>query len=250
VEGRWGAARFLARRYPLGAIGAAIMLLFVLAALFAELITVYDPLTTDSTLRLAAPSAAHWMGADNFGRDVYSRIAFGARVSLAVGIGATALGCLFGVALGLVSGYLGGWVDLLVQRLIDILQALAAAVLALVMAAALGPSLQNTIVAIAIPLIPYVARVDPCQYARAARAAIRRGGAAGDRHERPAHRAAPRAAQHAGPLIVLGTAQFGSAILIEASLSFLGLGIPSPIPPGGACCRSPRPNTCASRPGW
>ncbi len=232
VEGRWGAARFLARRYPLGAIGAAIMLLFVLAALFAELITVYDPLTTDSTLRLAAPSAAHWMGADNFGRDVYSRIAFGARVSLAVGIGATALGCLFGVALGLVSGYLGGWVDLLVQRLIDILQALPLLVLALVMAAALGPSLQNTIVAIAIPLIPYVARVIRANtlalrelpFVEAARATGMSDLRIALRHVLP---------NTLAPLIVLGTAQFGSAILIEASLSFLGLGIPEPYPSWG-----------------
>jgi peptide/nickel transport system permease protein len=232
VEGRWGAARFLARRYPLGAIGAAIMLLFVLAALFAELITVYDPLATDSVMRLAPPSAAHWMGADNFGRDVYSRIAFGARVSLAVGIGATALGCLFGVTLGLLSGYLGGWVDLLVQRLIDILQALPLLVLALVMAAALGPSLQNTIVAIAIPLIPYVARVIRANtltlrelpFVEAARATGMSDLRIALRHVLP---------NTLAPLIVLATAQLGSAILIEASLSFLGLGIPEPYPSWG-----------------
>jgi peptide/nickel transport system permease protein len=232
VEGRWGAARFLARRYPLGAVGAAIMLLFVLAALFAGLITVYDPLATDSVLRLAPPSAAHWMGADNFGRDVYTRIAFGARISLAVGIGATALGCLFGVALGLVSGYLGGWVDLLVQRLIDILQALPLLVLALVMAAALGPSLQNTIIAIAIPLIPYVARVIRANtlalrelpFVEAARATGMSDLRIALRHVLP---------NTLAPLIVLGTAQLGSAILIEASLSFLGLGIPEPFPSWG-----------------
>src|SRR5262249_45186194 len=116
-------------------------------------------LATDAAHSLAPPSAIYWMGADNFGRDVYSRIVFGARISLAVGIGSTLLGCLVGVALGLVSGYLSGWVDLPVQRLIDILQALPLLVLALVMAAALGPSLKNTILAIAIPLVPYVARV-------------------------------------------------------------------------------------------
>ena len=232
VEGRWGAARFLARRYPLGAIGAAIMLLFVLAALFAELITVYDPLATNAALSLAPPGATHWMGADNFGRDVYSRIAFGARVSLAVGIGATALGCLFGVTLGLLSGYLGGWVDLLVQRLIDILQALPLLVLALVMAAALGPSLQNTIVAIAIPLIPYVARVIRANtltlrelpFVEAARATGMSDLRIALRHVLP---------NTLAPLIVLATAQLGSAILIEASLSFLGLGIPEPYPSWG-----------------
>ena len=232
VSGRWGAARFLARRYPLGAIGAAIMLVFVLAALFAELITVYDPLATDATLRLAAPSAAHWMGADNFGRDVYTRIAHGARISLAVGIGATALGCLFGVALGLVSGYLGGWVDLLVQRLIDILQALPLLVLALVMAAALGPSLQNTVIAISIPLIPVVARVIRANtlalreqpFVEAARAIGMSDLRIAIRHVLP---------NTLAPLIVLATAQLGSAILTEAALSFLGLGIPEPFPSWG-----------------
>ena len=232
VRGRWGELRFLARRYPLGAIGAAIMTLFVFAALFAEFLTPYSPLATDAAQSLAAPGAAHWMGADNFGRDVYSRIAFGARISLAVGIGSTALGCLLGVALGLASGYLSGWVDLLVQRLIDILQALPLLVLALVMAAALGPSLKNTVIAIAIPLIPYVARVIRANtlalrvqpFVEAARAAGMGDLAIALRHVLP---------NTLAPLIVLATAQLGAAILTEAALSFLGLGIPEPHPSWG-----------------
>ncbi len=232
VKGRWSAVRFLARRYPLGAIGAAIMAVFAFAALFAEIITFYDPLATDASISLAPPSAAHWMGADNFGRDVYSRIAYGARISLAVGIGSTALGCLFGVSLGLVSGYRSGWVDLLVQRLIDILQALPLLVLALVMAGALGPSLRNTIVAIAIPLIPYVARVIRANtlalrelpFIEAARATGMSDFRIAIRHVLP---------NTLAPLIVLATAQLGSAILTEAALSFLGLGIPEPYPSWG-----------------
>jgi peptide/nickel transport system permease protein len=232
VEGRWSSARFLARRYPLGAIGAAIMAVFVFAALFAEIITFQNPLATNASLSLAPPSAAHWMGADHFGRDVYSRIAYGARISLAVGIGSTALGCLFGVSLGLLSGYLSGWVDLLVQRLIDILQALPLLVLALVMAAALGPSLKNTIVAIAIPLVPYVARVIRANtlalrelpFVDAARAIGMSDLRIAIRHVLP---------NTLAPLIVLATAQLGSAILTEASLSFLGLGIPEPYPSWG-----------------
>jgi peptide/nickel transport system permease protein len=232
VKGRWSAALFLARRYPLGAIGAAIMALFVFAALFAGLITLHDPLATNAAQSLAAPSAANWMGADNFGRDVYSRIVYGARISLAVGVGSTALGCLFGVALGLLSGYLSGWVDLLVQRLIDILQALPLLVLALVMAAALGPSLENTIVAIAIPLIPYVARVIRANtlalrelpFVEAARAIGMSDWRIAIRHVLP---------NTLAPLIVLATAQLGSAILTEAALSFLGLGIPEPYPSWG-----------------
>ena len=232
VTGRWSELRFLARRYPLGAIGAAIMAVFVFAALFAGQITAYSPLATDAAHSLAAPSAAHWMGADNFGRDVYSRIAYGARISLAVGLGSTALGCLFGVALGLLSGYLAGWVDLVVQRLIDILQALPLLVLALVMAAALGPSLQNTVIAIAIPLIPYVARVIRANtlalreqpFVEAARAGGMGEFAIAVRHVLP---------NTLAPLIVLATSQLGAAILTEAALSFLGLGIPEPHPSWG-----------------
>jgi peptide/nickel transport system permease protein len=232
VTGRWSALRFLARRYPLGTIGALIMAVFVFAALFANLITFYSPLATDAARSLAPPSMAHWMGADNFGRDVYSRIAYGARISLAVGLGSTALGCLFGVALGLLSGYLSGWVDLLVQRVIDILQALPLLVLALVMAAALGPSLKNTIFAIAIPLIPYVARVIRANtlmlrelpFVEAAKAIGMSDFRIAFRHILP---------NTLAPLIVLATAQLGAAILTEAALSFLGLGIPEPYPSWG-----------------
>src|SRR5579871_2042972 len=111
------------------------MSVFVLSALFADVITVYSPVTTNASISLAPPSAAHWLGADFMGRDVYSRIIYGARISLAVGIGATALGGSIGIAVGLMSGYLGGWVDLATQRLIDMLQSLPLLVLALVMAA-------------------------------------------------------------------------------------------------------------------
>jgi peptide/nickel transport system permease protein len=232
VGGSWGAALFLARRHPLGAIGAVIMAVFVFAALFADLISRYDPLAVDAAMSLAPPSAAHWLGADSFGRDVYARIVYGARISLAVGIGSTLLGSALGVVIGLASGYLLGWVDLVTQRVIDILQALPLLVLALVMAAALGPSLETTIVAIAIPLVPYVARV-----IRANTLALR---------ELPFVEASKTigmselriAVRHVlpntlAPLIVLATAQLGSAILTEASLSFLGLGIPEPHPSWG-----------------
>lgn len=135
------------------------MILFVWTALSADLISRYDPLTVDPAHRLASPSWAHWLGTDLFGRDVWSRIIHGARISLAVGIGSTVLGCTIGVFVGLISGYLSGWVDLVFQRVTDILQSLPLLVLALVMTAALGPSLPNVIVAIAILLIPTVSRV-------------------------------------------------------------------------------------------
>ena len=172
------------------------------------------------------------MGADVMGRDMYSRIMHGARISLAVGISSTLLGGLLGVLIGLLSGYLLGWFDLIMQRVMDIMQALPLLVMALVMAASLGPSLENTIIAISIPLIPNVARV-----IRSSTLAIRempfveaaRAGGMGEmriaiRHVLP---------NTISPFIVLATAQLGSAILVEASLSFLGLGVPEPHPSWG-----------------
>jgi peptide/nickel transport system permease protein len=228
----WRRLVFLAQRHLLGTIGLCIMLLFVCTAIFANLICRFDPLSIDSAHRLAAPGMLHWMGTDSFGRDVWSRIVHGARISLAVGIGSTALGSSIGVMIGLASGYLSGWVDLVFQRVTDILQALPLLVLALVMTAALGPSLPNVMLAIAIPLIPTVARV-----IRANTLALR---------ELPFIEAAKSigmsetriALRHVlpntiAPLIVLATAQLGSTILTEASLSFLGLGIPEPYPSWG-----------------
>jgi peptide/nickel transport system permease protein len=231
-EQREGTIRFLLRRYPLGAAGAAIMAVFVFAAAFANVMTVSDPLSTNAALSLAPPSTAHWFGADFMGRDVYSRIVYGARISLFVGCSATMLGCGIGVAAGLLSGYLGGWVDLILQRIIDVLQALPLLVMALLMAASLGPSLHNTIIAIAVALIPSSARV-----VRASTLSLR-------------EQAFVEAARAVGmselrialchilpntlaPMIVIATAQLSAVILIEAALSFLGLGVPEPYPSWG-----------------
>jgi peptide/nickel transport system permease protein len=232
AESIWRHLRYHIARHPLGAVGAAIMAIFVFAAIFADFLTRFDPVTTNSALSLAPPSAAHIFGADFMGRDIYSRIIYGARISLAVGLGSACLGCALGVALGLTSGYLGGWVDLIIQRLVDIMQALPVLILALVMAAALGPALDNTIVAIAIPLIPYSARVirsntlalREMPYVEAARAVGMSEFRIAVRHVLP---------NTLAPLIVLATAQLGSAILTESSLSFLGLGIPEPHPSWG-----------------
>ena len=232
VKGTFGTLLYFVRTYPLGAIGAFIVLLFVLAAIFADFITAFDPVSTSAASSLAKPGGMHTLGADFMGRDLWSRIVYGARISLIVGIGSAALGSLFGVIIGLATGYIGGWFDLLTQRLIDIMQALPLLVMALLMAAALGPSLINTIIAIAIPFIPQTARV-----IRANTLALR---------EMPFVEASKAvgmsewriAVQHIlpntlAPLIVLATAKLGSAILTEASLSFLGLGIPEPHPSWG-----------------
>jgi len=228
----WGGLSYFFREHPLGAIGAGITLVFVFVALFADLITGSDPTTTNASSSLARPGAEHWLGADFMGRDMWSRIVYGARISLVVGIGSAALGAFIGVIVGLATGYIGGWFDLIIQRIIDVMQALPLLVVALLMAAALGPSLVNTIIAISIPLIPQTARVirantltlrempyiDACKafgYSQWRIAVV---------HILP---------NTIAPLIVLGTAKLGSAILTEASLSFLGLGILEPHPSWG-----------------
>lgn len=232
VDGWWDSAVFFCRRYPLGAIGGLIFAVFVFCAVFADFIAPLDPLKTNAATSLAPPNMTMIMGGDMMGRDVFSRIIHGARISLAVGISSTLLGGIIGVLIGLMSGYLMGWFDLLMQRLMDMMQALPLLALALVMAASLGPSLQNTIIAISIPLIPNIARVvrsntlslREMPFVEAARAAGMSELRVALRHVLPNTMA---------PLIVLGTAQLGAAILTEASLSFLGLGIPEPHPSWG-----------------
>jgi peptide/nickel transport system permease protein len=221
-----------ARKKPLGAIGGLIMAAIVLTALFANVFATHDPIAAEAAETLAPPSAAHWLGTDNLGRDIYSRIVHGARVSLIVGVASTLLGSVLGGVIGLLSGYAGGRVDLATQRVLDILQGLPLLVLALVMSAALGPSLTNVAIAISVPIVPRAARVirssvlaiREMQYVEAARAV-------GLRHIRIAFRhVLPNTM---GPFIVLCTAQLGSAILVEAALSFLGLGVPEPYPSWG-----------------
>ena len=230
--GLWVDIGYLARRYPLGVAGAIIMTVFVLAAIFAGTVAPLDPFTTNPRASLAPPSGAHLMGADMMGRDVLSRLIHGARISLAVSIGATLLGSGFGAARGRASGYLGGWFDLLVQRLAEVMQSLPLLVMALVITASLGPSLPNTIIAIAIPLIPSVARVirsnvlslREMPFVEAAKATGMSEWRIAIVHVLP---------NTLAPLIVLATAQLGSTILTEAALSFLGLGVPEPWPSWG-----------------
>lgn len=220
------------RRYPLGAVGAAIVLALVFCATFADVIAPTDPYQTSAELSLQAPNAEHIMGADVMGRDMLSRIVHGSRISLAVGVFSVILGGISGVLIGLASGFLMGWFDLIMQRIIDMMQALPLLVMALVMAASLGPSLQNTIIAISIPLIPDVARVvRSSTLALRQTAFVESARAAGMTEVRIALRhVLPNTL---APLIVIGTAQLGSAILTEASLSFLGLGVPEPHPSWG-----------------
>jgi peptide/nickel transport system permease protein len=224
--------RRFCRKKPLGAAGGVLMLVMALTALFADQLQTHDPIATDAAETLARPGASHWLGSDHLGRDIYSRIVHGARVSLIVGLASTVLGSIMGGVIGLLSGYIGGKTDLIAQRFLDILQGLPLLVLALVMTASLGPSLPNVIVAISIPIIPRAGRVirasvlsiREMQYIEAARGL-------GISHLRIAFRhVLPNTI---GPFIVLTTAQLGSAILVEAALSFLGLGVPEPYPSWG-----------------
>jgi peptide/nickel transport system permease protein len=201
-------------------------------AIFADQLATHDPITTSAAATLAPPGAEHWLGTDHLGRDTYSRIIFGTRVSLVVGVASTILGSFLGGVIGLLSGYFGGKLDLITQRLLDILQGLPLLVLALVMAASLGPSIPNVVVAISIPIMPRAARVirssvlsiREMQYVEAARALGLQHLRIAFRHVMP---------NTIGPFIVLMTAQLGSAILTEAALSFLGLGVPEPWPSWG-----------------
>ena len=210
-------------------LGVVVMLL---TAVFADILQTHDPIATDAAYTLGAPGAEHWLGTDHLGRDIYSRIVHGARVSLVVGVASTLLGSVLGGIIGLLSGYVGGKTDLVTQRILDILQGLPLLVLALVMSAALGPALHNVVIAISIPIIPRAARVirssvlsiREMQYVEAARSL-------GISHLRIAFRhILPNTI---GPFIVLCTAQLGSAILVEATLSYLGLGVPEPYPSWG-----------------
>jgi peptide/nickel transport system permease protein len=228
----WNTAFYLARQYPLGLIGGIIMMVFVFAAVFAPLISPLDPFSTNARESLAPPGGAHLLGADMMGRDLLSRLIHGARISLAVALGATALGSGLGALVGLGSGYIGGWFDTIVQRVAEIMQSLPLLVLALVISASVGPSLPNTIVAIAIPLIPNVARVirsstlslREMPFVEAVHAIGMSDTRVALLHVLP---------NTLAPLIVLATAQLGSTILTEASLSFLGLGVPEPYPSWG-----------------
>ncbi len=224
--------RRFVRRKPLGAAGGFLVLLMLGMAIFADVLSTYDPIHTDPAHTLSAPGAQHWFGTDYLGRDIYSRIVHGARVSLAVGLASTLLGSILGGLVGLLSGYVGGVTDLVTQRVMDIMQGLPLLVLALVMSAALGPSLGNVIVAITVPIVPRAARVirssvlsiREIPYVEAARGL-------GVGHLRIAFRhILPNTV---GPFMVLATAQLGSAILVEAALSFLGLGVPEPYPSWG-----------------
>lgn len=217
---------------PLGAIGLVAIVAMVLASVFAEVVAPYDPLEVNYAAILAAPSADYWFGTDAFGRDILSRVIYGARTALAVGVLSSLIGCSIGTLLGAASAYFGGTIDLVVQRFVDIMLAFPIIVLALVVVAALGKNViagidVNLIIAISIPIIPKVARV-----ARSSALSVRQmpyidaARAAGFSHRRIVMR--HMIPNIMAPVLILFTAFIAQAILLEASLSFLGLGVTEP----------------------
>jgi peptide/nickel transport system permease protein len=225
------AVKFI-RTKPLGAVGALIIVGMLFVALFARGLAPYDPYEADYAKQFARPSVEHWFGTDEFGRDMLSRVMYGARIALFVGFTASFAGCAIGGLLGVVSAYAGGRVDLLLERVMDILLAFPQLILALAIASILGPAVQNVVIAVAIPIIPRAARVVRAtalavkenQYIEAVQAlgAVRRRVVL--QHIVP---------NVLAPFIIIVTAQLGGAILAEAALSYLGLGTAEPTPSWG-----------------
>ncbi len=230
---RWGhSALQVARRKPLGAVAIGIVLLYVVVAIFANQIATHDPLAQDFGATLEGPSTAHIMGTDDIGRDLFSRIVHGARISLYVGFLSVAIGMGIGSLWGLTTAYLGGAVDLVSQRLVDVLLTVPDIVVALLLVSMLGSDINNVVIALGVAIVPRGARLS-------------RGSALGVMPQPYVESAiavgagAPRIIFRyllpnvAAPLLVYATGLFGFAIVAEATLAFLGLSVPPPDPSWG-----------------
>jgi peptide/nickel transport system permease protein len=217
----------------LAVFGTAIMSIFILMAIFAPVIAPYDPLRQDLLDKFAPPSREHLLGQDELGRDILSRIIYGARISLTAGLAAVAIATGVGTVIGVVSGYFGRWPDSVLMRLMDVLLAFPSTLLAIVIVSILGPSLPNAMLAIGIVFIPQIARV-----VRSAVISVR------ERDYIEAERALGAGdaqivfsgvlPNSMAPLIVQATLSLATAILDVAALSFLGLGARAPTPEWGA----------------
>ncbi len=227
------AIRAYGRTHRIAAIAAVLLIVITGLAIAAPWVSPYDYAEQDIANRLAPPDAEHWFGTDNYGRDILSRIIWGARISLMVGVGSTLLGLIVGGTLGIIGGYRGGLIDLAVTRVIEVLLAFPSFVLCLLVVGLLGPGVPNLISAIAVSLVP--------KFARAART-----GAMGVANKEFVEAARTLGAGHMrimafhiapnviGDLAVLSSLWTAYALLVEASLSFLGLGARPPIPTFGS----------------
>jgi peptide/nickel transport system permease protein len=223
--------RRLAVKSPLGVIGALLILALILVALLAGVLAPFDPVS-QLARRLTAPSNQYLLGTDEFGRDVFSRIIYGSRISLYVGVVSVGIALGIGGTLGLIAGYFGGWIDNLIMRLMDVMFAIPSLVLAIAITGILGPSLQNAMIAIGIVYTPTFARVarGPVlsvvqhEYVQAARTVGAQDWRIIVRHVLP---------NVTAPIVVQTTLSLSTAILAEAVLSFLGLGTQPPEPSWG-----------------
>jgi peptide/nickel transport system permease protein len=222
-----------ALRKPMMLGGIGVVLFWVFLAALAPRIAPYDPIDQDVMHRLGAPSGAHWLGVDELGRDVFSRVLYGGRVSLPVAAIVVAVATVFGTLFGGIAGFAGEWVDALGMRLVDVVLAFPSLILAMAIAAALGPSIQNSMLALLLVWWPPYARLARGQalalksreYVIAARGLGLPEFAILLRHVLP---------NSFAPLLVMMTMDFGTAIIITAALSFLGLGAVPPTPEWGA----------------
>jgi peptide/nickel transport system permease protein len=222
---------------PIAFLSLLFIVALALASAFAHIVAPYDPLTLDFANVLTPPGADHWFGTDNFGRDIFSRVLYGGRTALVIGVLSALIGCIVGGVIGVVSGYYSGRFDFIVQRFIDILLSFPIIVLAVVVVAMLGKSIVfgvdiNLVIAIAIPIVPKVARV-----VRSSALSVREmpyidaARAAGYSHARIIFR--HMVPNVFAPFIIMFAAFVAQAILLEASLSFLGLGVTEPTPAWG-----------------
>jgi peptide/nickel transport system permease protein len=221
---------------PLGAAGGFVVVVMIVMAALAEVVTIYDPTRNNFGAMLEAPGAEYWLGTDQFGRDLYTRIVYGARTALLVGFVSAFVGATIGLILGVASAYFGGRFDLIFQRIMDVLMAFPLIILALAVVSIFGTGIQNVILAITIPFIPRCARV-----VRSSALAIREtpfidaARACGFGHARIVLR--HMVPNVMAPYLIMMTAAVGQAILVEASLSFLGLGVQEPVPAWGLMLR-------------
>ena len=220
------------RRQPLGAFSAALIVVIVLTAIFADVLAPFDPVETRPEIRLQSPSRAHPFGTDDIGRDVLSRVIHGARISLWVGLLAVGIGTAAGMVIGLLCGYCEGRLDLIFQRVMDAIQAIPGLMLALAIVSVLRPNTTNAMIAIAIVIIPGNSR-------------IVRGAVMSAKQNRYVEAAQAIGCQHpriilshilpnvTAPILIIASIWLGNAILIEATLSFLGVGTQPPTPSWG-----------------
>jgi ABC-type dipeptide/oligopeptide/nickel transport system permease subunit len=220
-------------RNPSAVAGAALVGVLVLAALFAPLLTPYDPTKQALLSVLQSPSGEHLLGTDQLGRDLLSRLLYGGRLTLFIGVFAVAVGMVVGVPLGVLAGYYRGWVDMLIMRVMDLMLSFTSFLLAMALVALLGVGLTNVIIAVGIATIPRFARlvrasvltIREISYVEASHALGARDGRILSRHVMP---------NAVAPVIVQATLSMGSTVLTAAGLGFLGLGVQPPTPEWGA----------------